>query len=253
MTTQVSHLRIFWRETYYEVLKSWRMPSYTVPTLVFPLGFYYLFGIVLAGQSTGVSAAQYLLATFGVFAAMGPSMFGFGVGIAMEEDQGLLQMKRVAPMPIGALVVAKLGTAMVFTGIVLICLYAIAIFLGDVRLSPSAWVALASTHLLTTIPFGLIGLTFGLAFKGQAALAITNIVFMLLSVLGGLWIPIMVFPELAQKFALLLPSYHLGEIALQTVGVGGSGWPYDHLLVIGSICLLFTGAIYWFWHRKQSQ
>ena len=253
MTTHASRINICWRETYFEILKSWRMPSYTVPTLIFPLGFYYLFGIVLARDTTGVSAAQYLLATFGVFAAMGPSMFGFGVGIAMEEDQGLLQMKRVAPMPISALVVAKLGTAMVFTGVVLICLYAIAIFLGGVRLSPMAWMSLAATHLLTTIPFGLIGLAFGLAFKGQAALAVTNIVFMLLSVLGGLWIPITVFPAVAQQFALLLPSFHLGEIALQTVGVRSVGWPYDHLLIVGLVSFLLVVAISWLWHRKQSQ
>ena len=137
--SNVSILKIFWFETYFECLKSWRMPSYTVPTLVFPLGFYYLFGVVLAGSQDN-SVAQYLLATFGVFAAMGPSMFGFGVGIAMEEEQGQLQMKRVAPMPVSALVVAKLGTAMAFTAIVLVGLYSIAFFFG--------WRAFVSCHLV---------------------------------------------------------------------------------------------------------
>ncbi|MEM7282281.1 MAG: ABC transporter permease [Pseudomonadota bacterium] len=250
--SQVSVLRVFWLETYYECLKSWRMPSYTVPTLAFPLGFYYLFGVVLAGSS-GNNAAQYLLATFGVFAAMGPSMFGFGVGVAMEEEQGQLEMKRVAPMPISALVVAKLGTAMAFTAFVLLGLYGIAYFLGGVRLSATTWLSLATIHLLTTIPFGLIGLTLGLALKGQAALAVTNIVFMLLSVLGGLWIPIMVFPEVAQTFAMLLPSYHVGEIALHAVGINDSGFPFAHWLGVGVTVAIFSLAPWFFWRHKQSQ
>jgi len=80
------------------------------------------------------------------------------------------------------------------------------------------WGLLLLTHILATLPFILIGLSLGFLLNGNAAIAFANIIFMGLAVLGGLWIPIFVFPEIMQTMATFLPSYHLGEIALAVSG-----------------------------------
>ncbi len=60
-----------------------------MPTLAFPLVFYVMFALVLPGQWGGYQKATYLLATYGVFGVIGPSLFGFGVGLAIERAAGL--------------------------------------------------------------------------------------------------------------------------------------------------------------------
>lgn len=45
------------------------------------------------------------------------------------------------------------------------------------------------------IPFTLIGLGIGCRLGQNGAIAVANLVFLALAVLGGLWMPIAVFPE----------------------------------------------------------
>lgn len=250
MSAIVDRPNVYAIETQMELLKSWRMPQFVLPTLFFPLAFYTLFGVVLSGSGMG-SNAGYLLATFGVFGAMGPSLFGFGVGIAMEEDQGLLEMKRVAPMPASALIVAKLLSAMVFTAVVMIGLYLIATLAGGVRLDGRSWGLLAFIHLLTTVPFALLGLAIGMAMKGQGAIAVTNIVFLVMSVLGGLWIPIFLFPQYLQAVALALPSYHLGELALAVIGFNDDVNIALSVFVIAFYIVTFSVLTIFLWRAKK--
>ena len=39
------------------------------------------------------------MVTYTVFGVMGPGLFGFGVGLAMDRERGLLTLKRVQPVP----------------------------------------------------------------------------------------------------------------------------------------------------------
>ena len=104
-------LRSYLLEAKYEFLRLWRTPSFVLPTLLFPSLFYLLFGVIL-NRSPGGEISQYLLATYGVFGIMGSALFGFGVTIAIEREQGLQRYKRALPMPPAALLVAKMAMAM---------------------------------------------------------------------------------------------------------------------------------------------
>jgi ABC-2 type transport system permease protein len=66
-----------------EFLKSLRTPAFAVPTLFFPVMFYVLFGVFLGAMRGNADMAEQAFATYGVFGAMGPGLFGFGVSIAI--------------------------------------------------------------------------------------------------------------------------------------------------------------------------
>lgn len=104
-------LRMLFYEAAAEFLKAWRLPSFVLPSLLFPVGFYALFGLVVPSSTGQTSAALYYLTTFGVFAAMGPSLFGFGIGIASERTEGWLELKRRAPVPGWLILFGKLMMA----------------------------------------------------------------------------------------------------------------------------------------------
>ena len=97
---QPNMLTIYFKEAKYEFLKSLRYPMYSVSTMLFPIMFYVLFGLVMGKQMIGgVRTTVYLLAAYGTFGVMGASLFGFGAGVAMERGYGWLQVKRASPMP----------------------------------------------------------------------------------------------------------------------------------------------------------
>jgi ABC-2 type transport system permease protein len=231
-----------------ELLKALRSPEFAIPTLALPVLFYALFGLVL---SRGADAPKYLLATYGVFAALGPAMFGFGAGVAMERDQGLLALKRVAPMPAPAYFIAKLLMSMAFTATVVFAIYALGAVFGNVTMPRSAWLTLAAVHVLATIPFGLLGLAIGFAMKGTAALAICNILFLLLAVCGGLWMPLDFFPKIMQAIAKGLPTYHMAELALLVSGRNREYTIGLHLMAMLGYCALFGGLAWAAWRRSE--
>lgn len=244
---QVSMLRILMAECHTEVLKAWRMPSFSVPTLVFPLVFYAMFGVVLGGAD--VSRATYMLATYGIFAALGPSLFSFGVSIATERDRGWLEVKRAAPMPFSALIMARMAMAMLFALIVTLALFALAFFGAGVRLPVGTWLALAGLNLFTTIPFSLLGLAIGLRAKAQAAAAITNLAFFGFSLLGGLWVPITIMPKVMAMMALAIPSYHFGEMALYVIGSKDGAAPVFNIVLALLFSALFAFAAHRAWRH----
>jgi ABC-2 type transport system permease protein len=228
------------REARADVLRLLRTPGALVPMVLLPWAFYSFFAIVLVQGGPGQAA--YLLATYGVFAALAPCLFGFGAGIAHDRDSGTLLLKQVSPLPGGLFLLARLVTAAVFTLIVLAGLYALALFAAGVRLPPLAWPAMLAAHLGGVPPLCLIGLAVGLRAHSSAAIAITNLLLFALAVLSGLWVPLFLFPPILQELAQLLPTTHLAALALAAIGRDAGG-PYMGAGAHVAILAGFTAAL----------
>ena len=235
-------------ETGAELLKAFRAPEFILPTLFMPCAFYSIFGVMLDKSGNN---ALYLLATYGVFAVMGPSIFGFGVGVANERDRGWLELKRAAPAPAYSYISAKLITTLLFTATALMPIYLIAGNLGGVELPRGIWVSLFLIHLSATIPFVLIGLCLGLRLSSGGAVAISNILFLGLAILGGLWFPVFLFPSVMQSVAAFTPSFHMAELALALIGKSNGQSGSSNFLWVSVMSLLFFTFALWSWSRQQ--
>lgn len=236
---------VYVREACAEIIKSARMPPFAIPTIVLPPAFYALFALGM-GQGD-VEMATHTLATFGVYAVMGPALFGFGANVAGERESGQLELKRLSPMPAGAHITAKLVATMVFSAIAIALIYALALYAG-VRLSTQQWLTLAAVQVLAVIPFALIGLGFGYRMGQKGAIAVVNVLFLGMAVMGGLWMPIAILPDVIQTIAWGLPSYHLGEMALMTVGSSNAANLWLHA---GPLALITIGAAIFAWTGQQ--
>jgi len=233
---------VWLREAVAELKRTSRLPQFLVPTVVTPAAFYGLFTLAVA-RSPSPEYALATLAGYGVFAATGPALFGFGAGVAMEREQGLIELKRVSPMPASAYVTAKLVAAVAATALALVLIDALAIVAG-VRLSAASWAALTLLHLGSAIPFALIGFGMGMRMSGKGAVAVANAVFLGGSVLGGLWIPTVMLPGWMRTLGQITPSYHLGQLARGIVGVDTLGSSFGHATAVAAMT---AGGIVWAW------
>ncbi|HEV7269385.1 ABC transporter permease [Pseudoxanthomonas sp.] len=237
-----SSRRAYLLEARYEFLRLLRTPSFSLPCLLFPPVFYLLFGVLLGGKG-GPAAATYMLAGYSVFGVMGVALFGFGVTVAMDREQGLLTLKRARPMPPGAYLVAKMAMAVLFGAIILLLLGTLAIGVAGVRLSALQWLALVTTCLVGVLPFSALGLWLGTRVSGRGAPALINLVYLPMAFLSGLWVPLAMLPAFLQTMAPLWPAYHLAQIAQGIVGVGIDGPLWVHLavlLAVMAVCFLLA-------------
>jgi ABC-2 type transport system permease protein len=227
------------REARHELMRLARTPSFVLPTLLFPALFYLLFGVILAKGRGGGDAARYLLATYGVFGVMGVSLFGFGVTVAIERERGFLALKRALPMPPGAYLFAKLMMAMCFAAVISIMLAILAATLGGVVLEPMQWLALFVINVLGTMPFCALGLCIGTLVGGSAAPAVVNLIYLPMSFLSGLWLPLSLLPEMVSQLAPVWPSYHLGQVSLAVVGADAGDSISMHIGVLLAMTAVF--------------
>ena len=232
-------------EAWFEFLRVLRTPAFAIPSLAFPVVFYVLFAILLPGQWGDYQKSAYLLATYGAFGVIGPALFGFGVGLAIERENGWLELKRVSPMPTFAYFLAKIFMSLVF-GLAVLCLLSIAaIGFGGVRVDPLVWLKLVAVLLLGTAPFCALGLLIGTLVKGLAAVAIVNLVYLPMSVLSGLWMPLFAFPVLIQKLAVVWPAWHLAQMALGVIGqIQGVNYGLHALVLAGMTAALLALAAF---------
>ena len=235
-------LGIYAKEAKYDFLGRLRLPVYSVSTILFPVMFYVLFGLLLnRGQNNqGISVSTYLLASYGTFGVMGAALFGFGVGVAMERGLGWLQLKRASPMPPYAYFAAKVATSMIFSAIIVLLLVALGVAFGGVRFAPIEALKLLGTLVGGAICFCAMGLAIGSFAGPNSAPAVVNLLYLPMSFASGLWIPINMLPNLLQKIAPALPPYHLGQLALGVVGTG-RGTAADHWGALLGFTLVFLG------------
>jgi ABC-2 type transport system permease protein len=220
-----------------ECVRYMRNPGFMLPILLFPTMFYLLFGIVM-GKSEGVDAARYLLASYGVFGVMSPGLFGFGVSLALERDGGLLTYKRALPMPPGAYLLGKMLMAMVAAAIVMLLLLTMGVALAHVALSARQAGLLLLTGVLGVLPFCALGMLIGTLIKGQGAPGMLNLVYLPMSFLSGLWIPLQMLPNVLKQIAPIWPSYHLHQLALVALGLE-QGDVTKHIAILAGFAAVF--------------
>ncbi|KXI27554.1 ABC transporter permease [Paraglaciecola hydrolytica] len=229
--------RLYWLETKFEWLKTIRNPAFSLPALSFPVIFYLFFGVLF--NHGNVQASSYLLCTYGVFGVMGPALFSFGAGLAIERGQGWLDIKEASPMPASAQLISRLVVAMLFSLIIVISLSVVAVTMAGVQLQLWQWLTLMAIWVLGGLPFCLLGLALGLVLKAQSAPAVVNLIYLPLAFLSGLWMPISMLPGFMQNFAQFLPPYHLAQLALKVVDLDAGQDSWQHILALLIYAVIF--------------
>ena len=233
---------IYLKEAKYEFLKNLRLRMYTASVLSFPIMFYVLFGLVLNAKESiaGMRVPTYLIATYGTFGVMGASLFGTAAGLASDRGLGWLQVKRASPMPPFAYFVAKVVTSMVFSSIIVLVLFTLGVAIGGVRMPLSDFARLLGTLVAGSLPFSAMGLALGYFAGPNSAPPTINLIYLPMSFCSGLWVPFMFLPKVVRQIALVLPPYHLSQLALAVVGAGNhesNAAHWEVLLAFTLICL----------------
>jgi ABC-2 type transport system permease protein len=198
-----------------------------------------LYGDAMRGDP---KAALFTFMGFATFGVMGPGMFGFGVSIAMEREQGLLQLKRVLPAPRGVALVAKMAMSMLFVAIIMATMIAAAPF-GHQRLGMGQLAALSAVYVLGAAPFGAMGLFIGTLAGAKSAPALVNVLYLPMIYLSNFLIPL---PKSMQWIAVGSPAFHLHQLGLSAVGAPSQGSAGVHFLVLATL----TAGLSWLAVRR---
>jgi len=232
-------LRILLMEARFEILRISRTPGLFVPALILPLMFFVLFGIVMAKTNGGAAGTRYLLISYSSFGMLACSLLTIGAGVAVERERGIHLLKQALPMPPGAWLGAKLLAAALICGMMTLLLMAVAATAGGVTMRAWQWAALLAENLLGVMPFAALGLYLGSRVSGSAAPGVINLIYLPMSLLSGLWIPLRFLPAPVQQLAQLLPAYHFVQLPLRLIDASDGSDPRLHLAVLAAFTAFF--------------
>lgn len=248
-------LTIYLKEAKYEFLKYLRLRVYTISVLSFPIMFYVLFGLVLNAKQSigGTRVSLYLIPSYGTFGVIAASLFATAAGLAADRGLGWLQVKRASPMPPFAYFTAKLFTSVVFSTFVVLALFALGIALGGVRMQAGQFLKLFGVLVAGSLPFSAMGLALGYFTGPNSAPPTINLIYLPMSFCSGLWVPIMFLPKIVQKIALVLPAYHLSQLAHEVVGSGTHESAIGHWEVLAAFTMICLGIARIGFQRDQGK
>jgi ABC-2 type transport system permease protein len=132
--------------------------------------------------------------------------------------------------------------AMLFAGIIFAILAVLATTLGGVTLPLAAWLKLLAVEIFGVLPFSAIGLSIATLVSAQAAPAVINLIYLPMSFLSGLWMPLSVLPPAVREVAPLWPAYHVGQLALAAVGQPSDGATLVHVAALAAVTIAFLAV-----------
>ena len=205
-----------------------RNRQYLFFTVLLPALFTVFFTQVFGQQAS--DAAEYqdyaraYMVSMMAYGAIGAAL-GATVRLSFDRASGWLRQLRITPVPGSTVLVVDItvGAVLVLPSLVVVAL--VGRLVNDVQLDVASWALLVAALWLGSVAFVALGLLLGLALDEQAAGGATGICSTVLAALGGLWVPLEVFPEGLAAVGRLLPSYWYAELGRGVVAGGFPGLP----------------------------
>jgi ABC-2 type transport system permease protein len=192
-----------------------RNKQYLFFTVLLPALFTVFFTKIFGAQAT--SAAQYqdyagnYMVSMMAYGALGAAL-GATIRLSFDRASGWLRQLRIMPVPPRAVLVVDVVVGALLTLPSLVVVALVGGFVNDVSLPLGTWVALVAVLWVGSVALVAFGLLIGLALDEKAAGGAIGILGVVLAALGGLWVPVQVFPDSLRVVAHAMPSYWYAEL-----------------------------------------
>ncbi|WP_433944145.1 ABC transporter permease [Paenibacillus sp. SN-8-1] len=221
-----------------EVLRTIRNRRFIVFSIVMPVMFYFIFTSTMGDiRVGGVDWKAYYLMSMTAFGVIGASINTLSVRFAQERTQGWVRLIRITPLPNGAYVLSKILSQSVINLGTIVLMFLIGHFAKGIDLSLGEWITCGLWIWIGVLPFMALGTLLGTFKSVEVVQVAANIVYMALSVLGGLWMPLTTMPKIMQDIAQYLPSYRFGQGAWNVLGGVGPDW--TGIAILAAYALIF--------------
>ncbi|MGW4978200.1 ABC transporter permease [Streptomyces mirabilis] len=223
-----------------EVRRTLRDAGFVIGGIAMPVMMYLLFtNLGDAGDGGWKTGSMIGMAAYG---AVG-SALNTGGGVAEDKGIGWLRQLRVTPMTAREVVLGRTLTGSVTVLPAIAAVLAAGGLVNGVRLEVWQWAAVAVLLWLGSIPFTLLGLGNGYRLTAQTT-GVANMVCNLgLSVVGGLWFPLTLFPGWLRSLSGFTPTNRIAQLGVSVAdgdapALGAVAVLTAWLLVFGSYAVV---------------
>jgi ABC-2 type transport system permease protein len=238
-----------------ESLRQIRNARSMIFTLAVPLVMLVAFGGSFggSGQVDPVTKLPWIAVTTIQVAGYGGMMAALSLAfnIVTERSIGWNRQLRLTPLSGTGYLLSKLVTSMLMALVSIVVIFSVSGILFHSDLPLGNWLTAGLGLWLGVIPFALIGILIGQFAKPEFAQPLFMAVFMGMAVLGGLWIPLQIFPAWVAQVAQIVPSYWLNRIG--QMGAHQNGDILTPAVVLLGWTVVLAAFIVWRYRRDAAR
>jgi ABC-2 type transport system permease protein len=188
-------------------------------SMLMPAVLLLVYGGMQRGSIRGADTAAYIMVSMGVFGAMSAAISTGGM-IAVERGLGWNRTLRLTPLGPDSYVLAKVLLSMLLALPPLAVVYLLGATVEHVHLSARAWLLIAAGSWAGALPFAALGLVIGYVARPDSVQQISGLLYLLLSLFGGLWVPVEVMPALMRTVSEWTPVFWVSQLARSPIFPG---------------------------------
>jgi ABC-2 type transport system permease protein len=197
-----------------EINRVRRNRRYLIFTVALPVILYLFFA--KAGKTVyGINFSAYYMTAMATFGAFAGALNGNAIRISEERKVGWIRQLRLTPLPAYAYVIAKILTSMALTLVSIVAVMVLGRFYGGVHLPLWQWFVIAVVIWLGSTIFAALAVAIGYRYPPDQAQPITLTLYLVFSVLGGIWYP---FTGFLGNISKGTPTFEAINIATDLIG-----------------------------------
>jgi ABC-2 type transport system permease protein len=234
-----SWLRMALALTLNELRLAARRAESLLVTFVIPAGVLLVFSAFDTGGGTAAgNPVDRMLPGSIALAVIAASMVSLAIATGFERAYGVIKRLGGSPAGASAVVASKTAAVIVVEAIQVVLLLVIALLLGWTA-GPGVSLPLVAVGLVAgTVAFAGLGLFMAGTLRAEATLALTNLLFLVSLVLGGIVLPLDRLPGPVATIASGLPPATLTQVL--TIGLGGPGDATEPLILLAAWAVVFA-------------
>lgn len=244
MSTATSLASRVWQQGRYETVTMLRNGEQLLLMIVLPLMA--LVGLTVTPFLDGLGPSRIDVAAPGVLAlcTMSTGFTGQGIATGFDRRYGVLRFLSTTPLGRAGLIAGKTVAVLVVLAVQVVVVGGVAVLLGWRPAFPGAILGLVLLGVGAAV-FTALGLLIAGTARPEATLAVTNLVWILFGVFGGITMPSTKLPSQIAGIVGFLPSGALGDAARAAFVHGAFDLPAVVVLVVWGVAGGFA-AIRWF-------
>ncbi|UBU13155.1 ABC transporter permease [Nonomuraea gerenzanensis] len=221
--------------TRYLLIEQIRVPIGILAGAFFPAVAMLAFVVPFAGQDP--VAATTATGSLMLFGAMSAALTGLGVAVSQERElpwNPYLRTLPAGPFPRFAGRILATLAAMLLSVIPVLVMGAL---FTEATITPARLLLGLGALVVAVVPFMLMGLFVGFVLVSKAAMAVSQLLFFPMAILGGLLLPPAVMPEFVQALSRYVPTRGAAELIWWAI----AGMRPDAVSLVMLAC--WTGAM----------
>lgn len=199
-----------------EFLRMGRNKKYLIMSIGMPVLFFLVFTAMIKlpnPEAQDTFMKEYLM-SMTTFSLTSFSIFTFPFEIIEDKKNGWRNLLYRLPVTDIDVFIVKVIKMIIFFIISIILVFLVGFLVRGIHLTFIQWLMSGLLQLIGAIVFLSLG-TILTNFKDEKTASVfSNILFLALAMLGGLWFPTNQFPEWLQMLSKLTPTYHFRELAV---------------------------------------